>query len=59
METQQVNVTVDDKHQQYIDSLCEKRKKGYEIAKRLLGNTFNLEKSIGYNKWLVQTKEST
>jgi hypothetical protein len=32
----------------YIDSLHEKEKKGYEIAKSHLGLSFQLEKSLGY-----------
>lgn len=32
----------------YLDSLQEKEKKGYEIAKSHLGMSFQLEKSLGY-----------
>ena len=32
----------------YLDSLSEKEKKGYEIAKSHLGMSFQLEKSLGY-----------
>jgi hypothetical protein len=32
----------------YLDSLAEKEKKGYEIAKSHLGMSFQLEKSLGY-----------
>ena len=32
----------------YLDSLHEKEKKGYEIAKSHLGMSFQLEKSLGY-----------
>ena len=32
----------------YLDSLTEKEKKGYEIAKSHLGMSFQLEKSLGY-----------
>lgn len=34
--------------QAYLDSLHEKEKKGYEIAKSHLGLSFQLEKSLGY-----------
>ena len=37
--------------QAYLDSLTEKEKKGYEIAKSHLGMSFDLEKSIGYLEW--------
>jgi hypothetical protein len=32
----------------YLDSLTEKEKKGYKIAKSHLGMSFQLEKSLGY-----------
>ena len=32
----------------YLDSLSDKEKKGYEIAKSHLGMSFQLEKSLGY-----------
>jgi hypothetical protein len=32
----------------YLDSLSEKEKKGYEIARSHLGMSFQLEKSLGY-----------
>jgi hypothetical protein len=38
----------------YLDSLAEKEKKGYEIAKSHLGMSFQLEKSLGY----IQYKKS-
>ena len=36
----------------YIEQLSEKEKIVYEIAKQHLGTSFNIEKSIGYKKWL-------
>ena len=41
---------------QYISELSMKEKKGYEIAKRLLGTTFQIDKSLGYNKWVSNNK---
>jgi len=38
--------------EQYIDSLSEKERKSYEIAKDHLGMSFQLDKSVGYLKWL-------
>jgi hypothetical protein len=35
----------------YLNSLTEKERKAYEIAKSHLGSTFSLEKSNGYQKW--------
>ena len=43
---------------QYINSLSEKEKKSYEIAKEHLGMSFQLDKSNGYLKWL-KIKQST
>ena len=36
----------------YIDSLDEKEKIAYNIAINHLESSFNIEKSIGYVKWL-------
>ena len=36
----------------YIQQLNEKEKIVFEIAKEHLGTSFNIEKSIGYKKWL-------
>jgi len=38
--------------QAYLDSLPEKEKKGYEIAKSHLGLSFQLEKSLGYLQYI-------
>jgi hypothetical protein len=43
---------------QYINSLSEKERKSYEIAKEHLGMSFQLDKSNGYLKWL-KIKHST
>jgi hypothetical protein len=37
---------------QYLESLSEKEKKSYEIAREHLGMSFQLDKSVGYLKWL-------
>lgn len=36
---------------EYIQSLTEIEKKGYEIAKSHLGSSFSLKKSIGFKEW--------
>jgi len=36
----------------YVESLPEKLRQAYLIAKEHLGTSFTLEKSIGYLKWL-------
>lgn len=36
---------------EYLETLCEKERKSYEIAKEHLGTSFQLEKSVGFLKW--------
>jgi hypothetical protein len=38
--------------EQYVETLSEKERKSYEIAKEHLGMSFQLDKSVGYLKWL-------
>jgi len=38
--------------EQYLETLSEKERKSYEIAKEHLGMSFQLDKSMGYLKWL-------
>jgi len=38
----------------YINSLSEKERLAYEIAKDHLGSSFELEKSVGFLKWLSE-----
>ncbi len=40
----------------YIDSLDEKEKIAYNIAINHLESSFNIEKSIGFIKWLEKNK---
>lgn len=35
----------------YLDTLSEKEKQGYHIAKEHLGMSFQLEKSVGFLNW--------
>jgi len=44
--------------QEYIDSLDEKEKQAYEIAKSHLGSTFHLMKSNGFIEWKKTRKEN-
>jgi hypothetical protein len=39
---------VDNYYKMYVDQLSDKEKLALEIAKRMLGSSFCLEKSIGY-----------
>ena len=36
----------------YINQLSEVEKIAYEIAKKMLGSSFNIEKSIGFLDWI-------
>jgi len=47
------NSTMDNQQLQksYIDSLSEKEKQAYEIARNHLGSSFSLEKSLGFLKF--------
>ena len=43
--------------QKYINTLNEKEKKALEIAKKHLGSSFDLKKSIGYIKFEKKIQE--
>lgn len=54
MESKQMNTEsekTDDDQRAYIASLNEKELQAYHIAKSHLGNSFSLEKSLGFIKW--------
>jgi hypothetical protein len=39
----------------YLETLNEKELKAYVIAKSFLGSSFQLEKSVGFLKWMRET----
>jgi hypothetical protein len=41
---------------EYVKSMSEKELKAYHIAKEHLGDSFQLEKSIGFLDWLKNRK---
>jgi hypothetical protein len=47
-ESTKKNISESELMDMYLQSLPEKEKKGYEIAKSHLGMSFQLEKSLGY-----------
>ena len=51
-------ITIDDLKTNYINSMDEKEKIAYNIAKEHLGSSFNLEKSIGFQKWLKKNSNN-
>ena len=44
------------KVEEYLNQLTEKERKAMNIAKEILGDTFDIIKSIGFIKWLTETK---
>jgi hypothetical protein len=42
---------------EYLKSMTEKELKAYHIAKDHLGDSFQLEKSIGFLEWLKTQKQ--
>lgn len=46
-------------HEFYLESLDEKHLTAYAIAKKHLGTSFDLEKSIGFQKWKKATYMTT
>jgi len=42
---------------EYLSSLSEKERMGYEIAKNHLGTTFHLQKSNGFIAWKKDMEE--
>jgi hypothetical protein len=45
-------MSTEDLIQQYIDSLTQQERLALEIAREMLGTSFDMEKCIGFNKWL-------
>ena len=50
--------TMEDFKKDYVNSMDEKEKVAYNIAKEHLGSSFNLEKSIGFQKWLKKNSNN-
>ena len=46
-----------DLESEYLSSLSEKERMGYEIAKNHLGSTFHLQKSNGFIAWKKDMEE--
>jgi len=42
----------------YIASMTEIEKRAFEIAKKYLGQSLNIEKTTDYQKWLSRLKEN-
>jgi len=55
-----IHIEKDILEKQYLESLNDKEKRGYEIARSHLGSAFRLDKSIGYlqfiNNWQIREK---
>lgn len=50
------NVEEKNKIKNYLETLDSKEKKALEIAMDHLKSSFDIKKSVGYNKWLKKDK---
>lgn len=50
--TADVSESLENLMQKYLETLSEKEKRGYFIAKEHLGMSFQLEKSVGFLNWM-------
>lgn len=55
---QKKEITIENLKKNYINSMNEKEQIAYKIAKEHLGSSFNLEKSIGFQKWLKKNSNN-
>ena len=51
--TMEPTITVE----KYIESMTEKEKQAYQIAKEHLGSLFTIEKTNGYLQWIEKQRE--
>jgi hypothetical protein len=49
---------MDKEEKNYLKSLSEKERIGYEIAKSFLKSSFDLKKSIGYKAYMKNKKKN-
>jgi len=45
------STSIEELEKLYLETLSEKEKKSYDIAKDHLGMSFQLDKSVGFLKW--------
>jgi hypothetical protein len=45
------SISIEQLEKLYLETLSEKEKKSYDIAKEHLGMSFQLDKSVGFLKW--------
>ena len=50
---------MDEREQEYYDTLTDDEKKSIEIAKKTLESSFDLSRSIGFQKYWEQKKLKT
>lgn len=50
--------SIDNLKKKYIQSMDEKEQIAFKIAKEHLDSSFNLEKSIGFQKWLKKNSNN-
>jgi hypothetical protein len=56
METTDENITLIKLMEEYLETLSEKEKKSYDIAKEHIVSSFQLEKIVGFLKWVKSKK---
>jgi hypothetical protein len=49
-------IKLDDLKNEYLQNITEKELKAYHIAKDHLGESFQLEKSLGFLQWVKNIK---
>ena len=59
MESNKTNESKEEWMSEYINSLDEKEKKSYLIAKEFLGSSFDLEKSNGFLEYMKSQNKKT
>lgn len=50
------NIEMHDLKNEYLQNISKKELKAYHIAKEHLGESFQLEKSVGFLQWMKNTK---
>jgi hypothetical protein len=54
-----MNTSQPDYTEKYLESMSNKERRAYEIAKHHLQTSFDLQKSIGYKKFVKKLTESS
>lgn len=52
----ETNTTIQQQEEKYLQQMDTKEREAYEIAKKHLGSSFSLKKSIGFKKFIQSNK---